>query len=482
MQCMRERGGGSGQRASLMRLLAGVAATALLSAMASSTTPTLWFVTDEPANDVLALAQQALPAVGVRHGPLDLALAGAQLGDAVLVLADDYPWRFTTVPAALLSVAREKKLGLYLEYLDDLPGFNRSARQGPAGGECLDHSGGPVVINISTKVRPLCACLGSGPASTMRYTGVLCGASKDRILWQSMVNLNPCADVTKGSTCAWSAKGQAPDWIKLFTGSCGVAPTDLPGLPTHLCTSGPPPPAPRPAPPPPSVVTQTSWKQRGVVTTDEAAAIGLPRDTIMLPQGSYTNAWCGAPTGCTADAGMPPGCAEACNTSILALAKVAGVYIAPYGAEKSIQTPTLFEHDIGGGAPPALIATTKLTSIVSGRFGPASAWRSLWIFLLQKLGVPPATAATLPHWQPVVGPAYDKSAALPSSAAVSAVRASAEWLVNRSKLISDAGDASNGATTCCIPNHAGQSTNECGESQRNSLLQPCMIYSLTDCI
>ena len=114
-----------------------------------------------------------------------------------------------------------------------------------------------------------------------------------------------------------------------------------------------------------------------------------------------------------------------------------------------------------GGAPPALIATTKLTSIVSGRFGPATAWHALWVFLLQKLGVPPATAAKLPHWQPVVGPAYNLTATLPALAAASAVRASAAWLVTGSKLLSDAGAAQNGATTCCIPDQTGQSSNEC---------------------
>ena len=62
-----------------------------------------------------------------------------------------------------------------------------------------------MVANVSTTVRSLCACLRPGAApSTMQYTGELCGASKDRIVWHSMVNLDPCAD-TKGKDCAWSA-------------------------------------------------------------------------------------------------------------------------------------------------------------------------------------------------------------------------------------------------------------------------------------
>lgn len=379
----------------------------------------------------------------------------------MLVLADGYPWRFTAAPAGLLSAARDKKLALYLEYLDDLPGFNRSEPVAPASAGCLCHEGGgTVVANVSTTVRSLCACLGaSAHQSTISYAGSLCGDSKTQIEWHSMRNLDPCSDC-KGESCMWTASGEGAAWQKLFTGSCGVAPTDLPTLPTHLCGTGPAP-APPPAPPPPSLVTTTSWKLRAVVTTDQAVEIGLPRNTIMLPQGSYTNAWCAAATGCAAGPTMSPGCAEACNTTILALAKVAGVYIAPYGAEKSIQTPILFEHDLGGGAPPALIATTKLTSIVSGRFGPASAWRTLWVSLLQKLNVPSVTAAALPLWQPEVGPAYNRTATLPTSAAVSAVVASAEWLVSGSKLMSDAGDPGNGATTCCVPDKKGQSANEC---------------------
>jgi hypothetical protein len=439
-------------------LLAGVLATTLLPEAASST---LWFVTSDPANDVLALTQQALPAAAVRRAThLDQALTG----DAVLVLADGYPWRFAAAPPALLSAAREKKLRLYLEYLGDLPGFNRSDAVAPAGGACLQRGrggGGAVVVNVSTTMREFCACLGPGAApSTMQYTGALCGAAKDRIVFHSMVNLDPCAD-TKGHSCAWNATNESAAWQTQCMGSCGVAPSDVSTLPTHLCSTAPAPPPAPPAPPPPSLVTKTSWKLRAVVTTDQAAEVGLPRDTIMLPQGSYTNAWCAATTGCAADAAMPPGCVEACNTTILALAKVAGVYTAPYGADKSITTPLLFEHNLGGGAPPALIATTKLTSITSGRFGPASAWHALWVFLLQKLGVPPATAAALPHWQPVVGPAYDRTAVLPTSSAASAVRASAMWLVTGSKLLSDTSDAKNGATTCCVPDKLGQSSNEC---------------------
>ena len=88
------------------------------------------------------------------------------------------------------------------------------------------------------------------------------------------------------------------------------------------------------------------------------------------------------------------------------------MYNASYGIPTDFQ-PLLFTHKFGEDAtPPALVATSKLSSFVAGRFGPREAWRSLWVFLLQRLGVP---AAKLPSWTPVVGPAYSRSVALPTN-------------------------------------------------------------------
>lgn len=56
-------------------LLAGALAVALLAGTASGATQTVWFVTSDAENDVLALARQALPAASVRHGTLDQTLA-----------------------------------------------------------------------------------------------------------------------------------------------------------------------------------------------------------------------------------------------------------------------------------------------------------------------------------------------------------------------------------------------------------------------
>ena len=91
-----------------------VLGTALLFLPAESsavaTTPTLWFV-DAPAapteagagdpsggSDLLGLVRQAMPGA-VRTGSLDRIVAGASEGDAVLVLAHEYPWRFAETPS-----------------------------------------------------------------------------------------------------------------------------------------------------------------------------------------------------------------------------------------------------------------------------------------------------------------------------------------------------------------------------------------------
>ena len=84
----------------------------------SATTPTLWFVEAPPAaagsNDLLDLVRQAMPSA-VRTGSIDNIVAGASEGDAVLVLAHEYPWRHAAAPStALLAAAKEKRLHLYL--------------------------------------------------------------------------------------------------------------------------------------------------------------------------------------------------------------------------------------------------------------------------------------------------------------------------------------------------------------------------------
>lgn len=58
------------------------------------------------------------------------AINDALPGSAVLVLADGYPQQRTRIPADSLSVARQKKLKLYLEYPEAVPGIEFGAQRG----------------------------------------------------------------------------------------------------------------------------------------------------------------------------------------------------------------------------------------------------------------------------------------------------------------------------------------------------------------
>ena len=208
----------------------------------------------------------------------------------------------------------------------------------------------------------------------------------------------------------------------------------------------------------------------------------------QLPKGSYTTGWCNQEGGCDSPS-LSAGCAEACNRSLVSLAKVAGVYNATFGVPKSIQQPLLFEYSLSKGdfgahhtngsarslsregdyteealppPPPlsVLVATTKLSNMITGRFGPKKAWHSLWTFLLHtRLGLP--ATVSVPEWDFEVAPTFPHPAklpVLPAGAAATAVRASATWLMVGSDLLSNGGDPhTHGATTCCVHSGSGSS-------------------------
>ena len=457
---------------------------------------TLWFVSEEASNDLLRVVLEATGPNGhVRNASLTQALQGASEGDSVLLLAGGYPWHRTEVPPSLLHRTAELRLRLYLEFPESLDGFDLTPAVAPPSTTCVNVSAGPnatsvVVVNFSSTERALCACQGATIPSTIRFTGSACGGD-GKVMWNSMRNMNPCADC-KGKTCNWARSGEPAGWSTEWLGGCGVAPTALPLLPTYLCGPPSPPPhpapapapAPPPAPPPPSPSVKTSWKQRGVITSAAATAFGLGFGQIMLPQGSYTTGWCANQQkgGCQSPT-LSAACAEACNRSLMSLAKVAGVYNASFGVPRSIQQPILFEHTLNASwyrpksapllgedestapsSPPPpltiLVATTKLSNMIRGRYGPKQAWHSLWSFLLhERLGLP--TAVRVPEWELAVAPAFPhptKLPLLPAGAAATAVRSSAAWLVEGSDLISDGSNpVTRGATTCCTHRGTGSS-------------------------
>jgi len=120
----------------------------------------------------------------------------------------------------------------------------------------------------------------------------------------------------------------------------------------------------------------------------------------------------------------------------LVAARVAGFDSAVFGlpTEAGKVHPLLFElpgHDV-------LVATTKLSHFLTGRFAPQEAWRAIWAAVLRWLQ--PAAEAPALRWRTTVQPAYSRTAPLPADAEAVAVRRGVEWFA-KSKLLVHAGTA-----------------------------------------
>ncbi len=79
---------------------------------------------------------------------------------------------------------------------------------------------------------------------------------------------------------------------------------------------------------------------------------------------------------------------------LVVVGRVAGYNDAVYGIPTNAQ-PVLFEFDDGR----VLVATTKLSSFLTGRFAPRQEWDALWKFILRRLGA--GSRVCLP-WEPRV--------------------------------------------------------------------------------
>ncbi len=84
----------------------------------------------------------------------------------------------------------------------------------------------------------------------------------------------------------------------------------------------------------------------------------------------------------------------------LMLAKVAGVDTAVFGLKDTPAVPLLFDHPRGN----LLVATTKLSRFVTGRYMPTEAWRTIWQTILNRLQ--PGGPAVELTWTPTVRASY----------------------------------------------------------------------------
>ncbi len=111
----------------------------------------------------------------------------------------------------------------------------------------------------------------------------------------------------------------------------------------------------------------------------------------------------------------------------LVAARVAGFDKAVFGLPPETH-PILFEAADGG----LLVATTKLSHFVTGRYAPTQDWQTIWKGVLGWLQ-PERTAATL-VWTPSVRPSYAREAALPGNAERVAFERGVEWFI-KSRLL-----------------------------------------------
>ncbi|MDB6038126.1 MAG: hypothetical protein JWM99_1967 [Verrucomicrobiales bacterium] len=110
------------------------------------------------------------------------------------------------------------------------------------------------------------------------------------------------------------------------------------------------------------------------------------------------------------------------TSPLLVLAKVAGVDVAVFGLKDTPSAPLLFEQTPGG----ILVASTKLSQFVTGRYLPTAAWQSIWRAILDRLGKSDVNL----QWNPTVTPSYTATEPLPTDVELKAFQKSADWVVH----------------------------------------------------
>ncbi|MGI6415712.1 MAG: hypothetical protein ACOX1P_08605 [Thermoguttaceae bacterium] len=152
---------------------------------------------------------------------------------------------------------------------------------------------------------------------------------------------------------------------------------------------------------------QCPWER--VVVASDAFGPELPRMRILMIH----------------DCRMLP--VEAARPHLVS-AWVAGFDTAVYGLPGETW-PLLFEHPQGQ----LLIATTKLSHFVTGRYSPSDAWHSVWRMIFGWLT--PGAAPPELAWTPTVRPTYGRDEPLPKDAELSALKRGAEWFLKSRFLV-----------------------------------------------
>lgn len=113
----------------------------------------------------------------------------------------------------------------------------------------------------------------------------------------------------------------------------------------------------------------------------------------------------------------------------LVIGRVAGFDTAVFGLAQQ-SSPILFELPKRDGSGDVLVATTKLSHFLTGRYAPNDAWQSIWSFVFGWLqpGQPPASSAL--QWTARVRPSFGPQEALPEGIELEALRRGIEWYFN----------------------------------------------------
>jgi hypothetical protein len=151
-----------------------------------------------------------------------------------------------------------------------------------------------------------------------------------------------------------------------------------------------------------------AWER--LVISSEEFGPALPKTRIMMANESYVQP-------CTAQ-----------NPMVVA-ARVAGYDTAVFGIPATAH-PVLFAVDDGR----VLVATTKLSGFVTGRFAPTREWGALWSHIISKLS---GAEVSQLQWEPLVTAMYGPKVRLPDDFERTAFRRFAQWVYDSHLLVTE---------------------------------------------
>ena len=114
---------------------------------------------------------------------------------------------------------------------------------------------------------------------------------------------------------------------------------------------------------------------------------------------------------------------------MMVLARVAGFDKAVYGLEETETIPLLFKLEDSD----VLVATSKLSNFITGRYAPSEAWRTIWISILQWLD--PNLKITSFDFQSGVRPEFAKKEPLLEDVEKQSLEMGIDWVYNSRMLI-----------------------------------------------